>query len=444
MKTLLSYICVLALGATAAFGQDQKGDGATITLPKEQYQRLLDEHQKLLEEMKEIKAFKAKMEEAMKKVAPQQAETEQALNDFEKELKDVKKMAKDAYPGTTKMLLSGYGSAGFTSHNPETGNRGFSATFNPIFLWKMSDRLLFESELEAQLGGTDTHIGLEIAQISYVLNDYITLGAGKFLNPVNYFVERQHMAWVNKLPDKPLAVYDGLLPESNVGLQLRGGIPLGSTKLGYAIYAANAPLLTASTNSAVTDFGKVQGDNFDNLGKHIAYGGRVGFLPIPEFEVGYGVQYSDVSPFDHAGRVRSFLHSADMSYVRDSAALLGILNLKAQWIWSQVGSFTYDPTAAVGGPYNFKNYREGGYAQVAYRPTRVANSFMKDVEPVFRYDLLKQGNTPASVDEYRYTFGLNYWFGPSTVLKAAYEIDHQKGINAAPHDAFLFQFATGF
>ncbi|MBI3874612.1 MAG: c-type cytochrome [Verrucomicrobia bacterium] len=415
-----------------------------ITIPKDQFQKLLDEHQKLLQEMQEMRAFKAKLEQSVKQSETSKTETDQTISDLEKDIKDVKKMAKDSYPGTTKMLISGYASAGFNSQN-NGGARGFYATFNPIFLWKMSDRLLFEGELEAELEGTGTKLSLEMAQISYVMNDYMTLGAGKFLNPMNYFVERQHMAWVNKLPDKPLAVYDGLLPETQVGVQLRGAVPFDSMKLGYAIYAANAPMLNVDpAATAVADFGRFEFNNFDNVGRHIAYGGRVGFLPIPELEFGYGAQYSEVAPPAGPGRVGALLHSVDASFVKDSAELRGTLNLKAQWVWSQVGSFTYDPGATVGGPFAFKNYRDGGYAQIAYRPSRLENEFIKNLEPVFRFDVLNQNSTLTGTDERRFTLGLNYWLGPSTVLKAAYEMDKQKGPNASPYDALLFQFATGF
>ena len=185
-------VCILAAALTVAIAQDQGANKEVITIPKEQYQKMLEEHQKLLEEMKEMKAFKAKFEEAQKKAAPQQAETEQALDDLDKQVKGVKQMAKESFPGSTKMLLAGYGSAGFIAQD-HGGTRQFNATFNPIFLWKMSDRLLFEGEFEAELEGHDTSLALEMAQISYLLNDYMTVGAGKFLNPMNYFVERQHM-----------------------------------------------------------------------------------------------------------------------------------------------------------------------------------------------------------------------------------------------------------
>ena len=54
-----------------------------------------------------------------------------------------------------------------------------------------------------------------------------------------------------RLPDKPLAVYDGLLPETYVGAQLRGGIPVGSTRINYSGFIANA-LLFGYLNHAVS------------------------------------------------------------------------------------------------------------------------------------------------------------------------------------------------
>lgn len=437
-------LCILAAAATVAIAQDQGTNQDLITIPKEQYQKMLAEHQKLIEEMKEMQAFKARFEESQKKAAAQQAETDQAFDEVEKEVKGVKQMAKDSFPGSTKLLLTGYGSAGFISQD-HGGAKQFSATFNPILLWKLSDRLLFEGELEAELEGHETSLALEMAQISYLLNDYMTLGAGKFLNPMNYFVERQHMGWVNKLPDKPLAVYDGLLAESELGFQIRGGIPAGPTKFGYAFYAANAPELQMDTSSvSATDLGTLEFDNFDNVGKHVAVGGRVGFLPIPELEFGYGFQVSEVSPPGSGGDVNSLLQSVDLSYVRESARLKGIVNLKTQWVWSHVDKFAYDPDSTLGGPFAFKNNRDGGYVQLAYRPSRVENAVIKNLEPVFRYDILSQARTQTGVDENRYTMGLNYWLGPSTVFKVAYEFDHQSGPEADRHNGVLVQFVTGF
>ena len=434
---------ILAVASLAATAQEQGADKEVITIPKAQYQQMLDEQKKLIDEMKEMKAFKAQFEAAQKKSAVQQAETDQSFDELSKEVKAAKQMAKESFPGSTKFHMTGYGSAGFIAQD-HGGEQKFSATFNPIFLWKLSDRLLFEGELEAELEGVDTSLKLELAQLSYVVNDYVTIGAGKFLNPMDYFVERQHMAWVNKLPDKPLAVYDGLLPETEVGVQIRGGIPVGKTKFGYAFYAANANALNADPGSvAPQDLGTLEYNNFDNAGKHIAVGGRVGFSPFPELEVGYGFQFANVAP-PHSGTVNSLMQSADLSYVRDSERLKGVINFKVQWVWSHIDRFTYDPAGTIGGPFTFNNNRDGGYVQLAYRPTRASNKFIKNLEPVFRYDMLSQKKTPTGVDETRYTVGLNYWLGPSSVVKVAYAFDGQSGPNADRHNGLMLQFATGF
>jgi hypothetical protein len=280
-----------------------------------------------------------------------------------------------------------------------------------------------------------------VAQASYLLNDYMTIGVGRFLNPMDFFVERQHMNWVNKLPDKPLAVYDGLFPESELGAQLRGVIPIGPTKLEYAAFVANAPGLITESDD-FSEIGMLDFDNDANFGGHVAVGGHVGFIPIPQLEIGYGIQRSKVGPRDQA--VENVLQSVDFNFVTDSALLKGLINARAQWGWSHVGHFVYDPNGELGfGPFTFNNNRNGGYAQLSYRPTHIDNDYLKNFEGVFRYDRLNQLHTPVGFDEQRWTLGLNYWVTPSAVLKLAYEFDEKNG-GARDQDAFMMQAAVGF
>ena len=92
----------------------------------------------------------------------------------------------------------------------------------------------------------------------------------------------------------------------------------------------------------------------------------------------------------------------------------------------------------------FKNNRDGGYLQIAYRPTRVMNSVLKNLEPVFRYDIVNQKGSPSGVDERRESIGLNYWLSPSSLFKVAYVFDHQSGPNADAKDSLMLQFVVGF
>ena len=190
-----------------------------------------------------------------------------------------------------------------------------------------------------------------------------------------------------------------------------------------------------------SEAGAFEFDNFDNVGSHYVLGGHVGFLPIPELELGYGLQYSRVE----AG-VDSWMQSVDLNYVRTSELLRGQVRVNAQWIWSQVGRVAYDAGdfgGTAGNTFSFSNHRDGGYAQIAYRPTKAGSTILRKFEPVFRYDLLRQKDTPVGFDESRYTIGLNYWLGASAVLKAAYQFDDRSRGNPS-QDAILIQAAMGF
>src|SRR5207237_9946875 len=101
-------------------------------------------------------------------VAPAPAEA--ATEELRQEVETLKMQVKETFPGTTKFLLGGYGTAGFTARSGE--DPFFDAAFNAIFLWKFSDRLFFEGELEYEFEDGSTSTNLEIAQASYLLNDY--------------------------------------------------------------------------------------------------------------------------------------------------------------------------------------------------------------------------------------------------------------------------------
>lgn len=185
-----------------------------------EYDKLKVEHETMKQELEALKTAVRQMANGTAPAAPAEgpsrtktsegkqvvSETSSttSLDDLRQEVDTLKSQAKETFPGTTKFLLAGYGTAGFTARSGE--DPSFDATFNALLLWKFTDRLFFEGEMEFEFEDNNTTTNLEVAQASYLLNDYMTIGVGRFLNPMNFFVERQHMNWVNKLPDKPLAV----------------------------------------------------------------------------------------------------------------------------------------------------------------------------------------------------------------------------------------------
>jgi hypothetical protein len=422
---------LLTMTSPVARGQDATSDGYVT---RKEYEELKAQ---MLAMKKELDALK-------KEKVPVPKQESQAIADMHKEVAPevAAPVVEPEGPmlGTTKFYIAGWAEGMFEARNGRVST--FSASFNPIFLWELTPKLLFESRLEIEPSGGGTNVNLVYAQLSYLLNDYITLGVGEFFSPSNVFVERFEPQWINKLPDRPFAVYHGLLPNISVGAEVRGGFPIGPTRANYAFYISNGPSLNAfdPRTAGTLDFNSYTDNNDDK-----AVGGRVGFLPIPGVEVGYGFETAKPgfqgTTFAH---VRSLVQSVDLDVNRDSDLLKGRINLYAQYAWSKVDHAVYDPDGSLGfGPLAFTSKRDGGYALVAYRPTKIDIDFIRNLEMIFRWDHLSRAPSGLGApEEERWTLGLDYWVGPSTVVKAAYEWDNPRG--ERNKNALLLQVATGF
>jgi hypothetical protein len=406
------------------------------------------------QEYEELKAQMLAMKkelDALKKeraVAPKQESVEsQAVADVHKQVAPevaqevpLPLVQPEGLLGTTKFLLAGWAQGMFEARNGQVST--FSASFNPIFLWELTPKLLFDGRLEIEPSGGGTNVNLVNAQLSYLLNDYMALGVGEFFSPSNVFVERFEPQWINKLPDRPLGVYHGVLPNISVGAQVRGGFPIGPTRANYAFYIANGPTLNTfdARNAGILDF-----NSYTDINDDKAVGGRVGFLPIPGVEVGYGFETAKPG-FQGTtfADVRALVQSVDLEITRDSDLLKGRINLFAQYAWSKVDHAVYDPDGTLGfGPLPLIAKRDGGYVQLAYRPTKMDFDFLRNLEMIFRWDHLSRAPSGLGTpEEDRWTLGIDYWVSPSTVLKAAYEWDDPNG--ERNRNALLLQAAMGF
>ncbi len=395
-----------------------------------------EEYEKLKRDFERMKAMLKIMEKRLEQqVTPQGAEQDLAkvkeeLKKVKKQAKEAKRQAKAALPGVRKFLLTGYGFAGFRSS--QRTDSSFSAGFNPIFLWRISDRIFFEGEAEFELEDSETNLSLEFAQISYLLNDYMTIGVGKFLNPTNYFMERLHPAWINKLPDLPLSIDGGnrIQGKALLGAQLRGGIPLrmiglSRSRIGYAFYVANGPEIQGD--------GSLTFNNYSGFNSSKSVGGRIGLVPLPGVDIGYGFEIGRSRDPFLSGNRDITTHVVDFNYSRVSPALLGQIHLHGQWAWRDIENSS---------GLTFDNEVKGGYGLIAYRPSLSGLRWLMNLEGVFRFDRLNQPNGSEFYDENRYTVGMNYYFNPSTLFKFAYQFDDR--MNSRDDNALMFQAAIGF
>lgn len=358
-------------------------------------------------------------------------------------------------PSKTQFMIRGYGHTGlnFTNTEGERESSYVGSAFAPIFLFKHSDRLMFEAELEFGLENNELEIGLEYADVMYVLNKNMTVRAGKFLLPFGTFMERLHPAWINRLPTRPLGFgHDGIAPASGIGVELRGAFDLGGSKLNYAVYSTNGPRLKDGTEEP-EEAGMLMFQNFEDNNTSKAFGGRIGLLPFADSSTEIGFSTYSTSKVGAADsnyeNVGAFLYAIDFAFIKQIPALGGFIDIKGQYNNSDIDDATYTEVHEDGDEeeYTFDNKSNSLYTQLSYRPTMASSDFMKKLEFVVRYSNL---NTPEGAEweeqSDQYAFGLNYWLTWRSVIKVAYQTTDSVGGHdgGGTTNGFFVHWAIGF
>lgn len=376
----------------------------------------------------------------------------QTYNDFDT---DSTKTSEPFKPSKTQFMIRGYGHTGLNtlSNDEETESSYVGSAFAPIFLFKHSNRLMFEAELEFVLENNELEVGLEYADVMYVLNKNVTVRAGKFLLPFGTFIERLHPAWINRLPTRPLGFgHDGIAPSSGIGVELRGAFDLGGPKLNYSVYSTNGPRLKDGSEEP-EEAGMLMFQNFEDNNNSKAFGGRIGLLPFADSstEIGFSTYSTSKvgardSDYENVG---AFLYAIDFAFIKQIPAIKGFIDIKGQYNNSNIDDATYTEVHEDGDEeeYTFDNKSNSLYAQLSYRPTMAGSDFLKKLELVGRYSNL---NTPEGAEweeqSDQYSFGLNYWLTWRSVIKVAYETTDTVGGHdgGGTTNGFFVHWAIGF
>jgi hypothetical protein len=314
------------------------------------------------------------------------------------------------------------------------------ADFAPIFLYRAGDRILFEAGFDTTLqngsnpvnghdSGTTTSFDLSFAQLSYVLNDYVTVAAGDMLLPLGTYAQRSAGGWVNKIPDDPLP--RDLLPGTGIGVQLLGAIPFGQSGqiLNYSVFGVNGP--SSSDGTAAPDqldlggnVGLRTDNTIGNLHGSPSGGGRLGWFypfgpPHYDFELGGSIMSGQ---WDDAGK-----HLWTGGAVDASLHVGPYLEVKGEYIRTKYGS-------TIGNINPSGWWIQGGYKVAGLR---MELPFINNLEAVGRYDKIndKIGNHTE-----RETVGLVYYFSNTLLLEGAYEFQH----GTTQGDVMILQLGYGF
>lgn len=353
----------------------------------------------------------------------------------------------------SRFMVRGYASASYINLESEdehdSGSSFKMGSFAPIFLFKASDKLMFEAELEFGYEDGEMEIILEYANLNYILNDYMTVRAGKFILPFGTFGERLHPSWINKLASMPLGFGHGAIsPQSGVGAELRGAFDFKGSKLNYAFYATNGPKLKTDAHGAgMLEFGRTSDNNKDK-----AIGGRLGYLPFSDSSLELGFSFMNATVGDaHTDfeDTKANLFAYDFSYVKKINPLGGIIDIKAQYNQSTVDDASYTNYHEEEDEFETlvinDNESTSYYAQLSYKPTMSSNDFIKNLEFVGRMSKVETPEvSPEPNNLESTTFGINYWLSWKSAIKVNYQvIDGIGGHGAVDDKIFTIQWVIG-
>ena len=409
MKTLKLISAVLILGL-AGSNSLLRGQNATPDQQAKQDQDLLQQQ----------KADHAEIQQLKQRVS----ETEKKLSDVQRDAAEPALSEEAA--ATRHMTISGGADVLYQKAEGENGSFALSH-FSPVLLYRASDKVLAEAEMEMKvLDNGDTELGLEYAQIDYLVSDYLTLIVGRFTLPIGVVREKLDAGWINKLPIQPLPEADAtaIIPENDIGVQARGGLPLSDAlRLTYAVYVVNGPGEDDATNL-------VFGIGTD-VNHRPSEGGRLAlFYPRQahqDIEVGVSGQ---TGPWSKDGE-------RNWSVVAVDAALHLNESTEFRGEYMQTRQDT-DTEGTLD--------RDGWWAQAAYKLAGLDLDLplINNFEAVFRYSGLQLPDGHAS----QYTPGLNYYVNNTFIVKVACAFGRGDAMdadgNSLDRRQFLLQVAYGF
>lgn len=362
------------------------------------------------------------LRERVQTMEEQLQELKKRLDGAEQTAEEAKKEAATEDNRTIKWHFGGFGTVDFTYNDVGNASSSFGGgEFTPIFLVGYKDLMLFEGELETSVNtdGT-TKVALEFANLNLFATDWLTVTAGKFLSPIGSFQQHLHPSWINKLPGRPAGFADeaGAAALTEVGAMVRGAFPIGEMTADYAFYVGNGPRLSAEAGEGVLLEGFGSDNNDDK-----AFGGRIALHPLPYVTVGFSGMRAKVEGNAGTGGAVSEgdydLQDIDIAFKK------GNLDIRGEFIRAHLGGLTTALDAGDAPALISDVTWYAWYTQAAYRLAGVTdNRILRNFEPVIRYSQFTVSGPDAfkEKEEKRWTVGLDYWFAPSIVAKAAYEM----------------------
>jgi hypothetical protein len=448
MKTYFLLLTALTIGCASALAVSDEDFQKMQQQMQQQSQQIQDLQKAHQEDQQEIQQLKEQQGITQKTTT----ETQQKAEAAQKKAEEAQQTATSAEASAKAPVATGpdalqnftiVGDAEFQFAKTEGQHSAFVlADFAPIFLFRATDKVLFEAGFDVILqngsnpagthdSGSGNSVSLSFGTLDYLFNDYVTVVAGDMLLPLGTYSERS-AGWLNKIPDAPLP--RGVLPGAGVGLQLRGAMPVGDSgqAVTYAVYGVNGPgssdgSATSSQLDLGGNVGLTAGGNTMNLHGSPSAGGRVGwFFPWqPHWDAELGVS-------GQAGTWNDMDNKLWSASVFDGALHLSPnIEIKGEYIYTWVESTdrgTFIP--------------RGWWVQAGYKLAGLELDFpmINSLELVGRYDTINDG---LGTWTDRYTAGWVYYITNTLWLEGDYEWVHSSDPSQANNN-LIVQLSYGF
>lgn len=453
----ISNLLLATLAVGCALGLVWPRSAAAIT--DEEFHTLQQQLQQQAQQIQDLQQARAQDQQEIQRLKEQVGVTQKAATETQQKVEETQKQVEQAQqtaaaaqaaaqaPAATgpearqNFLVVGDAETQFVK--TEGQHSAFvMADFAPIFLFRATDKVLFEAGFDVMLqngtnpdnthdAGSGTSVSLSFATLDYLFNDYVTVVAGDMLLPLGTYSERG-AGWLNKIPDSPLP--RAVLPGSGVGAQLRGALPVGDSgqAVTYALYGVNGPSSQdGSADANQLDLGGNIGTRSDgttaNLHGSPSAGGRVGwFFPWQahqDVELGVSGQSGTWNDGDNK------LWSA---VVVDAAFhYTAYFELKGEYMNTWVETADHGTMSP-----------RGWWIQAGYKLAGLQLDFpmINNVELVGRYDTLHDG---LGLRTERYTLGYVYYITNTLWFEGDYEFVNSSDRTQANNNLIL-QLSYGF
>ncbi len=340
-------------------------------------------------------------------------------------------------PGENKFVILGNAEATYSANKGEASFGDLN--FKPIFLWKISDKLFAEAEVEIETGDGAVDVGLEYANMCYMVNPYLILHAGRFLPKFGAYRGRMGEGFINRFSGSPTGFGDGGIGAMNeTGVGALGAIPIGDMKLNYDFYISNGPQLLTDEENA----GQFEYEAYTSNNKYAAAGGRIAILPFANssLEIGYSFQNKSKTGDAESPYLNTGVHmqAVDLNYFHNIPGIKCTIRLIGELKYQKTDDQTYFKEDST--EYTFTNKATAYYACATIRPSLADSKFVRNLELAGRYSFFNRPNDApwGGSNISQFEVALDYWLKWNCLLKLG--LEKQKDIP----DVFSAQIVFGF